>query len=309
MKKVKFLVMLLSLLCIFSVLPFTASAAKTSEVVYENDFESGKLDDTFVVEYGTLSVKKEGDEQFLRCNHENNRLQFAYGPEEQKDVDISFKIRATTIGNNTNSTVSAIFRSPHIPAWDTVGYQLQLKTFQASLIYADRFADGNSLTPMVDSDQFGISIGLWNNVKISTRGKKMIVYINGNLLLETSDDRYGEYGGFGFTGLQSSFDIDDIVITRYYGKKMPEPTANERPLWAGDINENETLDAPDTGVLRIDLTILGQEKKPTSNAVTYVNNAEFNIYSLLALIITVLCAVGSAIGFIILFKKRKGGNA
>ena len=287
--------------------PCSVSAAPQKEVVYENDFENGEIDDTFEVNRGNLNVVSEKGEKFLRCSHESNRIQFAYGPTDQRNVDISFRLRATTIVNATNATISPFFRSPHIPAWDTISYQLQFKTFQTSLMYADRFADENQLESIGQYPDFGISIGLWNNVQISTRGERIIVYVNGDRILETVDNRYGEYGGFGFAGLQASFDIDDIVITRHYGKNSPEPAANERPLWMGDISEKEEPDIPDTGVIRIDLTNLGQNKKPVNNAINYIDPTKITIYTWIALGISIICVALSTIGFVTI-KKSKGGE-
>ncbi len=305
MKKIKCLAIFLLLFVLVSSFSLTASAA-TNKIVYKNNFESGKLDDTFQINYGTLKVVSEKGEKFLRCTNESNRIQFAYGPTEQRDVDISFRLRATLFTNASSATISPFFRSPHIPAWDTVSYQLQFKTFQTSLIFADRFADENTLTPLTDYPDFGISIGLWNNVQISTRGERIIVYVNGDRILETSDNNYGEYGGFGFAGLMSSFDIDDIVITRHYGSNLPEPQANEKPLWAGDFLEKEELDIPDTGVLRIDLTTLGQEKVPVNNAINFTNPFKASIYTWIALAIAVVCGLTAALGFGILIRRKKG---
>ena len=307
MKKLKTALVLLLMVALLVVFPITANAASVSEKVYANDFVSGEIDDSFIVNYGTLSVVKENDESFLRCSHQNNRIQFAYGPSEQRNVDISFRVRATNLSNASNSTVSPFFRSPHIPAWDTISYQLQFKTYETAIIYADRFADDATLEPIASYPDFGISVGLWNNVQISTRGERIIVYVNGDRILETVDNRYGEYGGFGFTGLYSSFDIDDIVITRYYGNILPEPVENERPLWMGDISENEEKDIPDTGIIRIDLTNLGQNKQPVDNSVIYIDPTQITLYTWVALVLAVMAAGLSIAGFVTI-KISKGGK-
>lgn len=307
MKKIKYIaVFALLFVMIFSV-SLTASA-NSSEVVYKNNFESGSLDDTFQITRGDLKVVNEKGEKFLRCTHEANKIQFAYGPEEQKNVDISFRLRATLFTNTNTATISPFFRSPHIPAWDTISYQLQFNTFQTSLIYADRFADETTLTPIAYYTDSGISVGLWNNVQISTRGDRIIVYLNGDRIIETADSNYGEYGGFGFCSAMSSFDIDDIVITRHYGKNLPEPQANERPLWAGDISEKEEPDIPDTGVIRIDLTTLGQEKVPVNNAIKFTNPFEASIYTWLAVAIAACSGASAVLGFVVLKRGKKGGK-
>lgn len=307
MKKFKLLVMLLAFIIVFSALPLTTSAAASSEVVYKNDFESGKLDDSFVIEYGDLQILEENDGKFLRCNIESNKIHFAYGPQEQRDFDLSFRIRATTISNN-NARISPIFRSPHIPAYNTVAYKVRFTSFQTSLVYADRFADGNTLTSISDYDNFGISIGLWTNVQISTRGERIIVYVNGDKLFDEVDSNYGVSGGFGFYSYLAAIDIDDIVITRHYGKSLPEPVANERPAWAGDPGEDEELDAPDTGLLRIDLTTLGQEKTPVNLAIDFINPFTTSAYTWIALVIAIIAAAGAMVGFVVLSKKSKGGK-
>ncbi len=309
MKKFKFLTMLLALFMVFSALPLTTSAAASSEVVYKNNFESGKLDDSFVIEYGNLQILQENDGKYLRCNSDtsNNRIHFAYGPQEQRDFDLSFRIRATTMTNN-NARISPFFRSPHIPAYNTVAYKVRFTSYQTSLVYADRFADGNTLTSIADYDNFGMSIGLWTNVQISTRGERIIVYVNGDKLFDQVDSNYGESGGFGFYSYFAAIDIDDIVITRHYGKSLPEPVANERPAWAGEPGENEELDAPDTGLLRIDLTTLGQEKKPVNLAINFIDPFTASAYTWIALAIAVIAAAGAIVGFVVLRKKSKGGK-
>lgn len=291
------------LLCVF---PLTAFASDTSETLYKNDFENGIIDDSFVVNHGTLNVVSEKGEKFLRCTHESNRIQFAYGPTDQRNVDISFRIRATTIVNATTATISPFFRSPHIPAWDTVSYQLQFKTYETSLIYADRFADDNTLAPIATYPDFAVSVGLWNNVQISTRGERIIVYVNGELLFETIDTNYGEYGGFGFAALQASFDIDDLVISRHYGERLPEPTLNEKPLWMGDLMEKEEADIPDTGIVRIDLTNLGQNKAPVSNAINYIDPTKPTTFTWIILALAVLCAATATTGFVIAIINKGG---
>lgn len=300
----KILSILISAIFAFSLFSLTSSAA-SSEVVYKNSFESGIVDDTFEINYGELKVVEEKGEKFLRCSQQGNKIQFAYGPTDQRNVDISFRIRATNINNATNSTITAFFRSPHIPAWDTISYQLQLKSYQAALIYADRFADDSTLSTLVDYQDYGISVGLWNNVKISTRGEMIIVYVNGDRILETTDDRYGEYGGFGFSASQASFDVDDISITRYYGNSLPDPTANEKPDWAGDPSEKEEADVADTGIIRVDLTTLGQQKSFADNSVDFLNPYIMSVYSWVALGVAVITALAATVGFWILLKKGK----
>lgn len=307
MKKFKFILSLVAVVLVVNTIAFTSLASPANEIIYSNNFENGVIDDSFVVNYGNLSVVTEKGEKFLRCGHESNRVQFAFGPTEQRNVDISFKIRATTFVNKSTATISPFFRSPHIPAWDTIAYQLEFKTYTTSLIYADRFADENSLTTLSEYPDFGISVGLWNNVQISTRGERIIVYLNGQRIFETIDTNYGEYGGFGFAAKMASFDVDDIVIKRHYGKSMPEPTANEKPLWMGDIAETEELDIPDTGVIRIDLTNLGQEKKPVSNAIHYIDPTKLTVYSWIALSVVVLCGIAALLGFTVI-NKNKGGK-
>lgn len=286
----------------------TPAMAADSKVIYENRFESGTLDDTFKVTRGNLSVVQEKGNHYLKVQHQSNQVHFAYGPQEQKDYDLSFRVRASLFTVEANATVSPFFRSPHIPAWDTVSYQLQLKTYSASLIYADRFADELTLTPLTEYDGFGISAGLWNNVKISTRGDRIIVYINGDRVLEASDDKYGQLGGFGFAAKYASFDVDDIVITRYYGSAMPEPTPNEKPAWVGDISETEEPDVPDTGVLRIDLTTLGQEKTPVNRTIRYTDPSALSLFSWIALAVALVCGGTAAVGFITVAKSRKEGD-
>lgn len=307
MKKIKFIFLLVTVLLIVNTFSLSSFALPTNEIIYENNFENGLIDDSFVVNYGNLSVVSEKSEKFLRCQHESNRIQFAYGPTEQRNVDISFKLRVTTFVNASIATVSPFFRSPHIPAWDTIAYQLEFKSYTTSLMFADRFADENTLTTLAEYPDFGISVGLWNNVQISTRGERIIVYLNGTRIFETIDSNYGEYGGFGFAAKQASFDVDDIVIKRYYGENLPEPTANEKPLWMGDLAEEEEPDIPDTGVIRIDLTTLGQGKKPVSNAINYVDPTKLTIYSWIALSTVIICMLSAFGGFFVI-KNNKGGK-
>lgn len=308
MRKIKLLLSAVLALTLILCLATPALAADAGKVIYENSFDSGVLDDTFKVTRGTLSVAEEKGNPYLKVAHQTNQVHFAYGPTEQKDYDLTFRIRASLLTNEANATISPFFRSPHLPAWDTVSYQLQLKTFSASLIYADRFADDLTLSPLTEYDGFGISAGLWNNVKISTRGDRIIVYLNGDRVLETSDNKYGQTGGFGFTGRYASFDVDDIVITRYYGSTLPEPTPNEKPAWAGDISEKEEPDIPDTGVLRLDLTTLGQEKKPVNRAINYIDPAATGLYSWIALAAALICGGAATAGFIVLAKNKKEGD-
>ena len=304
MKKIIFL--LATVLLLFNTFTFSSFASPASEIVYENNFDSGAIDESFDIYYGNLKVVEEKGEQFLRCNHQDNRIQFAYGPAEQRNVDISFKIRATTIANATTATISPFFRSPHIPAWDTVAYQLEFKTYTTSLMYADRFADGNTLTTLAEYSDFGISVGLWNNVQISTRGERIVVYLNGDRILETIDTNEGEYGGFGFAARLASFDIDDLVITRHYGENLPEPSANERPLWMGDLAEEEEPDIADTGVPRIDLTNLGQNKETVNNAINYVDPTLVTTYTWILLAVAAACALAAVGGFVALILNKGG---
>lgn len=307
MKKFKLLTLLLALVVFFSTLPLTASAAASNKVVYKNDFESGKLDDSFVIQYGELNIAQENGGKYLQCSATSNKILFAYGPQEERDYDLSFRIRAATISGNT-SRISALFRSPNIPAHNSVTYKVRFTSFQSSLVYADLFADENTLTSISDYDSFGLSIGLWNNVQISTRGERIIVYVNGDKLFDEVDSRYGENGGFGFYALGATIDVDDIVITRHYGKSLPEPVANERPSWAGEPGENEELDAPDTGLLRIDLTTLGQEKIPVNLAIDFIDPFTISKYTWIALGVAIIAAAGAIVGFVVLRKKSKGGK-
>lgn len=309
MKINKIIASVLTVLLLLSISMFSASAAPSSEVVYENDFSSGELDDTFKITYGNLAVVEEKGDKLLRVTKDSaDRVHFAYGPEEQRNYDLSFKVRATFLTNSTNTQLTAFFRSPHIPAWDTVSYHLQFRTYQTALMYADRFADENTLTSLSDYPDFGISSGLWNNVQISTRGDRMIIYVNGNLFFEYTDSQYGELGGFGFTARGVSFDVDDVVITRYYGSSMPEPTANERPQWAGDISEDEEADIEDTGLPRLDFTTLGQEKVVKSNAIHFLNPFELTVYTWIALAVAAVSAVAAVTGWLIIVKRKRSEN-
>lgn len=306
MKFLKIFSLIFCFILLTTILAVPTSAA-SSKVIYENDFSGGDsdIDNTFDVYCGILTVVEEKGNKFLRCTQESAKVHFAYGPTEERNIDISLKIRATTINDNNNSRMEVMFRSPHIPAWETVCYSLQMKTYQSSLIFADRFADANERLPLLDSTDFRMKSGLWNNVQISTRGERIIIYVNGNLLFEYKDNQYAEEGGVGFSAASMSFDVDDIVITKHYGTSLPEPSANEKPEWAGDISEQEEPDIADTGVIRIDLTTLGQEKVAVNNAIHFINPFELTVYTWIALAVALVCLFGAVVGWLLLARYKK----
>lgn len=262
---------------------FTASAANTGTVLYKNDFSIG-LDDTMDFKHsGTAETVTQFGETFMRCTpltSGTRAFRMNFGPEETKNVDISFRIRSTASQTNTSAFFGVYFRCPSIPANALFGYQLRLSDTKTSLVLMDNYADTTS-TIITEDAVTAYKTGLWYNIKICLRDTRIVVFVNGNKIMDLEDDYYLSDGSFGICGVRYIFDIDDILITGYKGK-LPEPTPNEAPTWVGDPTANYKADIADSGKERLNLSIIGGEQGGGTTKVSVVNPNELTINSWIA---------------------------
>ena len=244
--------LVISLILVFSaalMLLVPASAASVGEVVYKNDFSSTELDETMWYKSGgTVAVMKEYGEQFLRCTSvvgSARKVELSFGPKEIKNVDISFRIRAAVTNTHTAARMGIYFRSATIPASENFAYQFRLSEAKTTVVNMNSHFDTQTKA-LAEDFNITARAGLWNNVKVCLRENRIVIYVNGELACDFKDDIYPAEGGFGICGERYTFDVDDIVMTHYSGKALPEPTANEAPLWAGEFGTEEPAELADT---------------------------------------------------------------
>lgn len=313
MKGKRFLLFIIAVALILCAFNITCFAESNGVVIYKNDFSAPELtDSTIDIGSGTAEVISNANENFLRCSYPDSKtFRMTIGPAEAQNLDISFKIRLINFMNKSNSRASFYFRSPTLPSWYTLAYQLQLWSFKTSIVCADFYADDNTLISLDDNDQITNNLGLWNNVKVSLRDTRIVVYINGNEAINLTDDTYPSKGGFGFTSYGVNFDLDDVEMIAYSGT-APEPTANDIPIWAGNPLEDEEEDIADSGQERIDILNLGGEtdnNKSSAINVVNPNKLTLNSYIAIGLIAAlVLMAVSTIVTTLILIKQIRSNS-
>ncbi len=288
---------------------FTASAANAGTVLYKNDFSNG-LDDTMDYKHsGTAEIITSFDETFMRCTpltSGTRAFRFNFGPEETKNVDISFRVRSTGDQTNSGAFFGVYFRCPSIPANALYSYQLRLSGTKTSLALIDNYAD-TPTTVLTEDAVTTFKTGLWYNIKICLRDTRIVVFVNGNKIMDYIDDYYLPDGSFGICGVRYIFDIDDLLITGYNGK-LPEPTPNDPPTWVGDPLGNYKEDILDSGQERVNLLAMGGEQGGGTTKVSVVNPNELTINSWIAvglIAALVVMAASTLIVSIILIKLIK----
>lgn len=305
MKKIITIVLVAVTLSI-SMFSISAFAAESSKIVYKNDFDGVGIDETMDYNpYGTPSIQEEKGNKYLKCEiSDDDRIAFRinFGPDEQKNVDITLKMRMQG-SSDKNHRMAVFFRSPTIPAFEAISYQLRLYELRSVLTFADIYdANNQTYTQIAEYSEKGNKSGLWHNVKISLRENRIVAYIDGNMVCDTTHDGYAALGGFGLCSYGMSFDVDDIVITRHYGTVLPEPTANEVPEWVGDPLDEEEPEFEDTGDERLNLVGAFNDDDDVD---VKISNLSLNKYIVLATSVSAVLLLAGIIVFIILLVREK----
>ena len=307
-------VIFVAIICIvLSIGMFNVNAANVGTVLYQNDFSKG-IDSTMNYNAaGSCEITTLFGESFLRCTplaDGTRAFRINFGPEEAKNVDISFRIRSTSAQSNASAFYGLYFRCPSIPANFKFAYQLRLNSQKTSLICMDDYAD-TVQTVLTEDANTTFTDCLWYNVKVSLRENRIAVFVNGNMVMDFEDDYYLPLGGFGLCSSRYTFDVDDIKIIGYKGK-LPEPTPNEAPIWVGEPFSDYKKDIPDSGKERLNLSNLGGEKGDGTTEVSVVNPNELTINSWIAISLIaalVIMAVSTLIVSLKLFKLIKDNKA
>lgn len=282
----------------------SVGAAESGKVIYSNDFSGGIDSSMNYLNYGSYEIKTVQNETFLRCTPESSgtrSFRLNFGPQEAKNVDISFRIRSNAAQSNSSAYYGIYFRSPSIPANAKYSYQLRLSGSKTSLYCFDGYADTTQIALSEDS-MFKIKDCLWYNVKVCLRNSRIVVYVNGTQVFDYLDDYYPTLGGFGIMSVRYAFDIDDIVITKYDNKNLPEPTANTAPIWVGEDDTDYKADILDSGKERLNLAGIGGSKEP-SNA--DVGEGGMSVFIWLLIIITVFSVLLIVAIVLVSFKLSK----
>lgn len=297
------------MLSLLLALMLPASAAGTGKVVYENDFSGTEIDETmWYLNTGTVAVTEEFGEKFLRCTPITSgarAVRINFGPQEAKNVDVSFKIRARANQTNTGAYLGIYFRSISIPANALFAYQLRLNATKTALVHVNNHYDTTTTTLTEDANTM-VSQGLWYNVKLCLRENRIVVYINGTKIMDLEDESNPAAGGFGLCGVRYTFDVDDLVMTQYSGKTLPEPEPNEVPVWVGAPGTDEEPEFADTGEERLNLFGTGGEKVSSAVSAVDPNKMTVNSYIAIGLIAAlVLMAASTLIVALLLVKSKK----
>lgn len=300
-----------AVLCIVlcsAILP--VSAAQNPEIIYKNDFSNGIDASMNYLKYGSYEVKTIQNETFLRCTPVSSgtrAFRLNFGPQEAKNVDITFRIRSVAKQSNTSAYYGLYFRSPSIPANAKHSYQLRLSAAKTSLFYFDGYADTTQVALNEDS-MFKIKDCLWNNVKVSLRNSRIVVYVNGTQVFDIKDEYFPNLGGFGIMSVRYAFDIDDIVITQYDKKKLPEPTANTAPIWAGEADTDYKADILDSGQERLNLAGIGGSNAANNSNVNGQGDGSAYTVVLIILIVLILLLITAIVLVSIKLSKLKKAN-
>ncbi|MBO5200487.1 MAG: hypothetical protein J6B93_04320 [Clostridia bacterium] len=309
-KTIKLLVLALTVFCIMAALPLTASAADGGKVIYENHFEGTEIDETMWYNTsGTAEIAKEFGESYLRCRPKSNVFKINFGPAEAENVDVEFKLRARANSTNSSARLTVYFRSISIPANESFSYQLRFNGTKLSLVHVNNHKN-TTATTLTEDPNLTIKQGLWYNVKLSLRDHRIVVYVNGTKYVDMEDDTYPAMGGFGFSSNVYTMEVDDLVITQYNGSKLPEPTANEVPVWVGREGTDEEAEIYDTGEERLNFFGSTDEKKDTSVFARHPDAMTLGRWIAVAMAALTVLAAGATVWFFIIFKKsnKKEGN-
>lgn len=308
-KIIKLLTATLTIAALTCSLALSSSAASGGKVVYKNDFNSGgELDDTmYYLQSGTCKITTEFGEQFLRCTPATSgtrRFGLNFGPAEAKNVDISFRVRARGTQTASGAFLGIYFRSFAIPSHALFSYQLKLNESKAALVHMNNHYD-TTTTTVTEDPNYSIKAGLWNNVKVCLREERIVVYFNGAKVMDVESDLNPVKGGFGICGIRYIFDVDDIVMTQYTGKTLPEPEPNDVPLWKGADGTDEEEDFADTGEERLNLFGTGGEAVDTTVSYVDPNKLTINSWIAIGLIIALVLMAASTLVVALLFVKSK----
>ncbi len=303
MKKVlRLIIAFATLLIVIMSVSVLSHAEEVGKVIYKNDFSNNKLDDTmWYSAIGTQVVTDEFGEYVLRCSGGTSRLNF--GPEEVKNVDLSFRIKARELVTKDSAYFGVYFRSFSIPANALFAHQLRFNNSKVSLVRMNNHLDTKTVVLTEESSINIKKAGLWYNVKICLRENRIVIYVNGIKIVDFEDDTTPAYGGFGVVGSQYKFDIDDINMVEYTSKVLPEPTPNEAPLWVGLEGTDEEPEFADTGEERLNLFGSTSEKKDTS--VSALAPGEMTLGRWLAVgMITICFMIAISIAILVLISKK-----
>ncbi len=294
-------------LCI-SMLP--VSAAQNGKVIYSNDFSNGVDASMSYLNYGTYEVTTLYNETFLRCTPVTGgtrSFRLNFGPQEAKNVDISFRIRSIEEQTNSGAYYGIFFRSPSIPANAKWGYQLRFSPSKTSIVCFDGYADTQQ-TPISEDPMTKIKDCLWHNVKVCLRNSRIVVYVNGIQVFDQLDDYFPALGGFGIMSVRSTFDIDDIVITQYDKKNLPEPTPNTAPIWVGAEDSDYKADIVDSGKERLDLSGIGGSNSSNNANTNGTGKMSGYIWLLIILIVLIVLLIGGIVFVSIMLSKNIKAN-
>ena len=285
----------IALILALMMLPLSASAAGGKEI-YKNDFSKG-MDESFIVAAGTADILEENGNSFLSLTkdtglEENGYLNVFFGP-EAKDFDLTFKMRTTFISNYEWNWSTISFRSPTLPPTVTESLQLHIWQWRACLTAESVFRDIPMESYLAENVEITSKEGYWYNMKISTRGDRIVAYSNGRLIGDVKSDAFLHAGGFALSSWGTSYDLDDISIVEYPDGKGDEPTPNERPDWMGDEDEEEDEEIVDGGLPPILIgggggnnageTPSGEETPDNQNISTEVDPNEMTVNSYIAM--------------------------
>ncbi len=281
------------------------SAAENGTVVYKNDFSNGVDASMNYLNYGKYEVMTLNNETFMRCTPETSgtrAFRLNFGPQEAKNVDISFRIRSAEPQTNSGAYYGIFFRSPSIPANAKWGYQLRFAPAKTSLVCFDAYADTQQ-TPISEDPMTKIKDSLWYNVKVCLRNSRIVVYINGTQVFDFVDEYFPALGGFGIMSVRYIFDIDDLVITQYQGKKLPEPTANTAPIWVGAEDTDYKADVVDSGKERLNLAGIGGSNSSGDVNTDDGGKGSSLIWLLIVLLIVILLLIAGIVFVSIMLSK------
>lgn len=300
---------ILALSLIFA-LSLTASAADNGNVIYENDFsDSDELDETmWYPSAGTQEIVEEYGEKFIRCyplTSGTRASRINFGPNEAKNIDIDFRLRARDTQTASDAYCGLYFRSISIPSSPLFAYQLRFSATKAAIAHVNNHYDTTTNVLIEDANTM-LKPGLWYNIRVSLREKRIVVYVNGQKIIDIEDDSYPVYGGVGLCSVRYTFDVDDIVMVQYSGKKLPEPTANEVPIWVGAEGTTEDEEFIDSGEERLNL--FGGTAEKVSTLISGISPNALTVGKIIAiclLALVVLFAVATVIILILFVKKKK----
>lgn len=285
------------------ILPMAAAAENAGQVLYEQNFESGKNEfiNTNPENDGTSSIVEENGNKFLQLvtnngDEANGYLHF-WGPMAEDgslalnmegDWDYTLRVRPDYIKNPDHNWIK-ICTAAQDGKWENACYMFEMWQWRGKIAIKENDIGLNDLNnPLVEgmeNEGFEFNDGIWYNVKMSRRANKISVYVNDKLCVYMTDEENRFQGGtIAFCSWGANFSVDDLKVVGYTGDG-PDPT-------------------PTSAATTTSTTVGGETAATTSGATTVNNDFVFPWIPVVIAATAVILIGGGVIVFLAVKKKN-----